>query len=499
MREEVLRLERVTYLEDGVTLLDNFNLHIFKGEIMGLISANALGRRELIRLMCRNLPLHYGRVYFREQLVNCYERNSMSVNPVAVIEKQSRLVENLTVADNIFVLRRGFRKFVINPKVLSHQLEYYTKALNIGISGDTLVSSLSFFEKCVVELLKAVITGARLVVIKDISNFISAADLVKIHQLIRYYAGQGVSFLYVCNHHEEVFTIADRAALMENGKILKVFDRSEFRDEMVAPYCKPFFQTVALQNQKYGGLAEHAGVSGAPGSEDRSALRFEHVCTDAVHDLSFSVQKGECVILLDMNNTALHDLLSIANGEKSPDSGSIWLGGRRFRKRRFLQPQTDIGIIQEKPTHSMLFPNMSYLDNLCFTSDRKHRFMWTGYRAKQSVAKEYEPICGSGDIYAPDIGSLSTRSRYNLVYYRMHLLHPKAVFCVQPFAEADMDLRLHIIGLMNQLRERQIAVVILAVNLSDSLVVADRLLILENGRLQKEIERKDFRAFGINP
>ena len=89
MKNEILRLERVTVIRDEVTLLDNFNLHIFQGEIMGLVCINANGKEPLIQLISQNLPIHYGRVYFNEVLVNNYRHSPMTMNKVAVIEQKS--------------------------------------------------------------------------------------------------------------------------------------------------------------------------------------------------------------------------------------------------------------------------------------------------------------------------------------------------------------------------------------------------------------------------
>ena len=95
MKNEILRMERVTLIEDGVTLLNNLNLNMYKGEIMGLLSINANGQSALLDLICQNIPIHFGRIYFDEQLVNSHRRSSMSFNPVAMIEKESWLVDFL--------------------------------------------------------------------------------------------------------------------------------------------------------------------------------------------------------------------------------------------------------------------------------------------------------------------------------------------------------------------------------------------------------------------
>lgn len=478
MKKEVFRLERVTQIVDGVTLLDNFNLHIFQGEVMGLVCINAHGKEALIQLLCQNVPIHYGHVYFQEALVNNYEHSSMSMNKVAVIEKQSRLVEDLTVADNIFVLRRGFKKYMIDSKMLNTQFERFTEELGIDINGDELVSNLSFFEKCVVEILKAVVTDVKLIVIRDISNFVSAADLKKIHELIRHYSECGISFLYICNHHEEAFKICDRISIMENGKVLKVLSKKEYRDEMITPYTLDFSGIDSPQ-------LHMTGVHGI--------LKFENVSTENIRDMSFTVEKGECVVLLDMNNSSIGDILELMMGEMKPLSGNILLDGCCCTNKPSLIKK-EVCIIQENPIQSMLFQEMSYIDNLCFLVDKKQPYPWINNNMRRSIIQEYEKLAGE-DIYVNDISNLSPASLYNLIYYRVHLYHPKVVFCVQPFSGADMYLRHHLVDLINQLREKKITVIILAVNLSDSLVVADRLMVIEQGKLQKEYGSSEFHFF----
>ncbi len=481
MKNEIIRLERVTQIVDGVTLLDQLNLHIFQGEIMGLVCINAQGLEALIRLLCQNVPIHYGYVYFQGNLVNNYEHSSMSVNKVSVIEQRSRLVEDLTVADNIFVLRRGFKQYLIHPRILEEQLTRFTEELNIHIDANELVANLSFFEKCVVELLKAVVTGAKLIVIRDISNFISASDLKIIHGLLRHYAAQGVSFLYVCNHHEEAFKICDHVSLMENGKVRKVLDQTNFHDEIISHYTLDFSRIDSPAIHKSG---------------KNGILKFEHVFTETIKDMSFTVEKGECVVFLDMNNTALGDILRLMNNEMLPLSGKILLDGSDW-KENGSRLKKELCFIEENPIRAMLFQEMSYLDNLCFLLDQKRPFLWTNPSIRKSVAQEYEPLIGE-DIYADDITKLTPFSLYNLIYYKVHLYHPKVVICVQPFSGADMYLRHHLIGLINRLRERKIAVVILAVSVSDSLVVADRLMVIENGRLCREYHSEEFHFFRTN-
>ena len=129
MREEVFRMSGVTQENSGIQTLHNINLNIFKGEILGLAALDDLGLDDLVSLMCRNQPIKYGKVYFKEKLVNSGTKQGVTTNKVYVIEKESKLVPGLSVADNVFVLRSGFKKYLIQPAVLCAQVEKHLREL----------------------------------------------------------------------------------------------------------------------------------------------------------------------------------------------------------------------------------------------------------------------------------------------------------------------------------------------------------------------------------
>jgi ribose transport system ATP-binding protein len=443
---------------------------------MGLIPINRQGKSELVQLLCQNSPIDYGRIYINNELVNYYEHSSNSMNRVYVIDQKSKLIQDLTVSDNIFVLRRGFKKYVINSKVLREQVDQYFQEMDVNIDPDELIADLNPFEQCIVELVKAVITGSSLIIISDITNILSVVDLSRLYQLIHFYSNKGYSFLFIGSHHEEVFTVCDRAALMKDGSIIKVLDEQEIKSDLI----KSFTISFADRKQK---IERYSG---------QGILEFEKVSTDNLNRMSFSIKKGECVVLFDTNNTIYTDLLELMNGEQAPTSGRILYDNHEYTldiSKRALE--SGIAVIVENATQKMIFYNLSYVDNLYFLVDKKLDKNILNRKIKKSIISEYEGIVGE-EIYAEDLSGLELTSLYNLVYYRIHLYNPNIVFCVQPFSGADMYLRKHIADLIRELKRKGITVVILAVNISDTLSVADRLMIIEQGSVVKEYAKEEF-------
>ncbi|SHK00818.1 ribose transport system ATP-binding protein [Geosporobacter subterraneus DSM 17957] len=474
MREELLRIENVTRRIEGITYLDNINFHIFKGEIMGLIPLNNHGKRQLIELISQNVSISFGRIYFNEELVNYYEHSNMTNNRVYTIDTDTKLVEDLKVIDNINVLNHAFREHIIKEKKLKVKTDELLKQLGIKIETSAYVSELSLFEKTVIELIKAVISGAQLVILKELSSFLSIEELSDFQKLIQYYTGQGIAFLYMANHHEEAYRICDRICLLENGRIIKVIDKKDFSEEILKPYIISFDNSKALNE-----LNKSAGI-----------FEFRNFVTENLKDISFSVKPGECITILDINNKGIQDIVEIFSGTGQPIRGDILLDHKRIdpiNANHLLMNK--IVFIPENPVRKTLFYEMSYLENLTFLIDYKLNKSIIDKKILKNIREEYRLIVGN-DVDARDLTGLDAKALYDLVYYKIQLFSPKVVFIMQPFSDADMYLRGRIIGLIQKLKKKGIAVIILAVNISDNLTVSDRLLVMEDGKLLKNYDKK---------
>ncbi|SES99974.1 ribose transport system ATP-binding protein [Natronincola peptidivorans] len=475
MREEILRIENVTRKIEGITYLDNINFHVFKGEIVGLLPLNNHGKRQLIEIISQNVSINFGRIYFNEKLVNYYEHSSMTNNKVYSIDKETKLVEDLKVTDNINVLNHTFHDYIIKEKKLKEKTDELLKHLGIEIETYQYVSELSLFEKTVIELIKAVISGAQLIILNELSSFLSIEELWDFQKLILYYKNQGIAFLYMANHHEEVFKICDRACLLENGRIIKVVDKKDFSDEILKPYIISFDNSIELNER----------------SKNKGIFELRNFATENLKGISFSVKRSECITILDINNKGIQDIVGIFSGGNQPIGGDILLDNHTIdpiNANNLLLNK--VVFLPENPVNKILFYDMSYIENLTFLMDRKLNKSIINKKIIKHIKEEYRALVGK-DVDAKDIRGLDAKSLYELVYFRVHIFSPKVVFIMQPFSDADMYLRGRIIELINKLKKKGVAIIILAVNISDTLTVSDRLLVMEDGKFLKNYNKEN--------
>lgn len=469
MKREVLRLENVTIENKGIVYLDDFSLTIVEGEIIGMIGTNHHGLDELIGLICDNISLKYGRVYFNEKMVNTYLWDTKITNKVFLIDQKSRLVPDLTISDNIFVLRKGFKKYVINRKMLNQQVNLTMHELGLQIDPDLCVSQLNSFERCTVELIRAVLTGSNLIILREINEVLSSSELSEFFEMIRYYRKQGVSFLYIANHHEEVFQICTRFALVEDGKIVKFLFHDEMNEQHITPFVKP------IENLEKKSRTQNSPV-----------LELQEIRTDYINGISCKIYAGECLTFLDCNNMLIEDFIKLFKADMREYHGKILKNGTEIvTKKDFRSFAEDMIVIPENPIRNMLFSEMTYLENLSFLVDQKIHKSLMNRNIYKSIEKEYIKEIGE-DLRESYIDKMTPQSLYTLIYYKVLLYHPETVCIVQPFLGADMYLRVHIANLINQLKQEGIAVIILTVHVTDVLAVSDELYLIENGRLSRE-------------
>ena len=172
--------------------------------------------------------------------------------------------------------------------------------------------------------------------------------------------------------------------------------------------------------------------------------------------------------------------------EASVYSGEIFFQGKEFREWKNIGiPGCGVSFVSENPTKTMLFQEMSYMDNLCFDMEQKMGAWTIKTRIRKSVRREYDCILGD-EMDEADITSLDRIQLYRLVYYRIHLCNPKIVFCIRPLAEEDIYMKKEVKKLLGELHGKGIAIVELLSNISDLHTPPDRTIIVRNGTVTKQ-------------
>ena len=466
-------MQRVTYVENDITILNNLNLQIYAGEIMGLLPLDSFGLNKMLELMQKNLPILYGQIYIREKLVNSFSVETGTENNVLMISYENILVKYLSPEENIFILRKGYKGIWVNNRIIKSQMQILTDELKIGIQLNKPLEEMSVFERYILEILKAVVSRADVIILRDPSSVITPDQMSKVYQVVRYYADKGNTFLYVSTHRDELQFICDRTAVMETGRIVKILEKRDLTDRVLENYM-PSYQSMIKRSMQ---------VEDSPDVE--RVFRFKDFYYNKIKGLSFSIRRGECLVIHDGGEQIYEDLED-AFVNCCGEHGQLLYRGRPYRKK----DARKIAVVLDNPAENMLFKNMNYEDNLCLTSDHLLKGLWHRKETRKAIAKEQMGEKMPGKDVA--VKNMTIYQKYQLIYGRILLQHPDIVVCIHPFQNTDLKLRTQIYQLMKELLDHGIAVVIVTVNYQNVLLLADRLIFVKDGKSLGILKRNEF-------
>ncbi|MDO4296698.1 MAG: hypothetical protein Q4D90_11150, partial [bacterium] len=344
------------------------------------------------------------------------------------------MIQGLTAADNVFLIRKGYRGFFINDSLIQRQLKKLGQDMEIEIRAGKRVREMTDLEKYVIEIVKAYIGKADIVILQDIGSSLHIEDMGKIEKVIRYYAEKGLSFIYISARTEELNRLCDRVSVMSHGRIIKVLEQNKMKESLEKYYFFPHqpAETNGTNTRKEG----------------EKIFRCENLCYKSIQNLSFDVERGECLLVRDLNKFDWGDFISVLSGAKL-QQGMVWRGYGRGRKVR-----RKTAVILENPTETMLFPEMSCEDNLCLTLDHRIGRLWWSKKKRKNIAREI-----FGREVARKVKDLSLKEKYELVYYRILLQTPDIVFCFFPYRNVDRETHQFTNEFLKKFLSKNIAVV----------------------------------------
>lgn len=470
MVRESLRIEHAGFVSSEGVRIDDLSMSVRRGEIMGLVPIDWFGIDALFELMQYNTPLHYGYVYMNERLVNSWDKGNKKMNRVSIIRGRSALAGKLTVADNVFVLRRGFRKRVIHPRQLEQQLKLFMDEAGINIPAGKYADELSEYERISVEILKAVIAGSWLIVINEPDSLVSASDLKRIHDMLRHYSQKGFTVLYVSSHYENLVRLCDRIAFMENGQVIKCFSAGE-RLPGMSELMRNASLKDELSDRGQGSEHDETGAADRCRGSEREAAVFDNVSYMNFYKMNMKLMHGQCILMNNLEKEDIRVFEDLISGTARPDSGDIFIDGLRVTR----PVGREVAIIPPSPERSLLFPDLSYMDNLCMTVDERVKNVWIGSGIRSSVRKEFEQDMDE-NLFDMPVTQLSVEDKRELVYRRIMLQHPAAAVIIQPFRASGVALRKHTAVLIQKLLSRGTAVIIISAGMTDVIMITDDII-----------------------
>ena len=454
MKRELLSIDNGKLRRGGAAVFDGLYLNVFRGEIAGIICDDIQTKRCLNGLLLGELKLDSGRLFLGEERVPSAESARAFSGMAAAVNKKSELIDRFSVEENVFLF--SDRSFFIRAKKYVTRYQDLAERLGIAIPAGVKPGELACGERILVELMRAFVERKSLVILDDISGYLQRSEVEELFRVLECLKESGMSFLVGLGFEDEYLQKISRITAVRNGRTIAVIEPD--RMETPAMVRRLYFNERAIQ-------LDAQDPFHTPQEEgQRPMLEFRGVFSSGLQDINFSVGKGELLKIHCYDDRSCQQVVALLKGEARPERGGIFYRGTPYRaKSVFSAVHEGVCFLEECACDTMLFYNMSMIENLGIPCGEKVRHFWMFPKYSKSVARQLEGRIGKEQARLP-LWEQKSGALLQIAYYRWLLYFPNVVVCVNPFTDVDIYMRERAINMIRQYLERGITVIVVTSN-----------------------------------
>jgi ribose transport system ATP-binding protein len=480
-REPLLEMRGIVKQFPGVRALDGVDLDVRAGEVQCLLGQNGAGKSTLIKVLSGAHQPDAGEVLLAGEPVRLANPTAAMRAGIATIYQELDLVDGLSVAENIFLgHERSVFGFTRRGEVSRATRDLLSRLGHAEIRPGIEVSRLSPAGKQVVSMARALSHDARLIVMDEPSAALTHDEVANLFRIIRELTSNHVAVVYISHRLEEIREIGDRVTVLKDGRTVAVG---------LPARNTPTSEIVSLMT---GRNVEYVfPPRPPPSSVDRpEVLRVEGLTLPGwFADVSFSVKAGEIVGLAGLVGSGRSEIIETIYGARRPSAGRILLEGIEVRPgKTSLAVRRGMGLAPEERKAQALLLDESVARNITLASlGRYARFGWVDRQAESNDARR---LVKTLDIRPPDarrpIKTLSGGNQQKAVLARWLVNDRKLLLLDEPTRGVDVGARAELYAVVRRLADSGIGVLLVSSEVPVVLGLADRVLVIREGRVVHE-------------
>jgi rhamnose transport system ATP-binding protein len=481
-RVPVLALEGVSKSFGAVRALRSVSLELYAGEAHALAGENGAGKSTLIKTLAGVHRPDEGIVKLDGAPVEFAGPADARDAGVAVIYQEPTLFPDLSVAENIFMGRQPRRSLGrVDHRAVHEAATALFRRLGVAMDPDRPARGLSIADQQLVEIAKALSFDARVLIMDEPTAALTGSEVARLFSVVRTLREQGAAVLFISHRLEEVFELCQRVTTLRDGawvasEPVAGLTESDLVERMVG---RTLDELYPKQQTKVGAVALEV-----------SRLTREGVFTD----VSFSVRSGEIVGLAGLVGAGRSEVARAVFGVDRWDAGSVTVGGRALRPGSpSLAMAAGLALVPEDRRAQGLVMEMTIERNIGLSglkatskagliSRRAERDRALDWAAKLQV--KYARL---GDL----VGTLSGGNQQKVVLAKWLATNPGVLIVDEPTRGIDVGTKAEVHRLLSQLAAEGVAVLMISSDLPEILGMADRVLVMHEGRIAAELPRAE--------
>jgi len=479
----VLQMRGISKSFFGVEVLHGVDFTVGKGQIMGLCGENGAGKSTLMKILAGIHTQDAGEVVFKGSAMR---RNvtplEMQNLGISMIHQELNLLNELTVAQNIFLCREPRSAAgLINFKRMNEQAAAVLERLGEKIDPRRKVYDLKIAQKQMVEIAKAISFNVELLVMDEPTSPLTGRETRILFDLISHLSEQGIAVVYISHRLKEIIDICHQVTVLRDGQLVATRDVSEVTARQIAAL-------MVGREVKESRAADHAGTP------DDVVLDVQGVSDRLLKNVDFRVRRGEILGFSGLIGAGRTELMEVIFGMRRPEAGSVRIEGRPVTVRDAIDAiRADLGFVTEDRKETGLVLCRDITDNANYVSWLKNRGFFKGRKSTaDSTRRIIERLRIRCSSPAQHVSNLSGGNQQKVALAKWLLSGARVLILDEPTRGVDVGARQEIYQIIRELAAEGVAVIVVSSDLSEIRSICERVIVMHEGRITGTLNASEF-------
>jgi general nucleoside transport system ATP-binding protein len=480
----VLELRGITKRFPGVLANDHVDFDLKRGEVHALLGENGAGKSTLMSILYGLYTADSGEILLNGKPVSIHSPKDAIELGIGMVHQHFMLIPVMTVTENIVLAQEPTHVGVLlDYDAAAARVRELSTSFGLAVDPNARIEKITVGQQQRVEILKALYRGAEVLILDEPTAVLTPQEARELFEIIESLKGQGKAIVFITHKLNEVLEVADRITVLRRGKRVETIPREGATEAGLA--------------RSMVGREVLLRVDKKPAQPGEPLLHVEDLVVrddrglEAVRGVSFEVRTNEIVGIAGVDGNGQTELIDALAGLRHPASGRVLVGSKDLSRATARQAlDAGIGHIPEDRQRRGLVLEFNLAENLVLHDVEKEpfsRFGWLNPRRWLGWARR---ILGEFDVRGGGpttrAGSLSGGNQQKVVVAREVSRDPKLLIAAQPTRGLDVGAIEFVHRRLIEQRDAGKAVLLVSLELEEVLSLADRILVIYEGRIVAE-------------
>ena len=472
--------------------LSDVHFSVEEGEIHALLGENGAGKSTLMNILTGVIPADEGTIVFDGKQYSSPTIQQMEAAGIAFVHQELNVINDLSVADNIFLCRELKNKFgLLREKDQIEQTKQLFESLGVDIDPKVMVSELKTSSKQLLEICRALYVDAKLIILDEPTTALSNDEIDHLFGILRRLKEKGKSFIFISHKMPEIFAIADRYTVLRNGEYIssgniKDTTPHDITSDMVGA---KFADEKVYRERELG----------------EPILELHHYTGEGFEDVNLTVRRGEVLAFTGLAGCGASELMQTMFGVLPCEGGEMIVNGKPLHGDIVSFMKNSVAMLPANRKENSVIPDMTILENFGIALHeitRKKPFIREKDELK-SFEQQRESLKIKVDSPMDNISSLSGGNQQKVFLARWLNMGADILFFDNPTQGVDVGAKAEIYKLILALSEQGKTIIINTLEIPEIQKVADRCVVFYEGKTVRifdhsEVNEHDIMLYATN-